>query len=61
MVERVFQGAVLAERWAAKRPGSISLLHDSNLFAHAGVRVHQVRSGNDLSMDSIQVRLVDAI
>lgn len=24
---------MLAERWAAKRPGSITLIHDSNLFA----------------------------
>jgi uncharacterized protein YydD (DUF2326 family) len=24
---------MLAERWAAKRPGSITLIHDSNIFA----------------------------
>ena len=40
---------MLAERWAAKRPGSISLLHDSNLFADVDDR--QVAAALELAAE----------
>jgi uncharacterized protein YydD (DUF2326 family) len=32
-MEIFYYDLMLAERWAAKRPGSITLIHDSNLLA----------------------------
>jgi uncharacterized protein YydD (DUF2326 family) len=40
---------MLAERWAAKRPGSIDLIHDSNLFADVDDR--QIAAALELAAD----------
>ncbi|OJV39387.1 MAG: hypothetical protein BGO25_00900 [Acidobacteriales bacterium 59-55] len=40
---------MLAERWAAKRPGSITLIHDSNLFADVDDR--QVAAALELAAE----------
>jgi uncharacterized protein YydD (DUF2326 family) len=40
---------MLAERWATKRPGSIDLIHDSNLFADVDDR--QIAAALELAAD----------